>query len=88
MIAVLSDLVTGDLEATASMFLSLYRVAPQEAIPVLELLLAGDHQNLRTLSRLLNQLSTAEPFTAFSILRSLGGLKVTGDVTTRAHRVW
>jgi len=56
MIAVLglSGIVTGDLEATASMFLSLYRVAPEEALSVLELLLAGDHQNQCTHSRLMN----------------------------------
>jgi len=75
MIAVLglSGIVTGDLEATASMFLSLYRVAPEEALSVLELLLAGDHQNQCTLSRLMNQFFTAEPHTALSIFRSLGG---------------
>jgi hypothetical protein len=69
MIALMSALVNGDLEATASMFLSFYRVAPEEALSVLDILIAGDSQSKHTFSLLMKQLFIAEPRTATSICR-------------------
>lgn len=54
--AILSAL---DLEATASVFLLFYHVAPQGALSALEILVAGDSQSNHTFSLLMKQLFIA-----------------------------
>jgi hypothetical protein len=76
MIALVSALINGNVEAATLMFISFYHFSPLEALSALEHLISGNQQSQRVLSLLMMHLFATRPADAVSIFRGLGGSRL------------